>query len=223
MMFASVIGDFTEWLEGVASNWWFLFVIFGVALLDSVIPIVPSETTVILGGIAAGVSPELLLVILAGASGAFIGDNLAYEIGYRFSDRVTRYASNRPKFAKRLVWAQVQIRLRGGPLLITARFIPGGRTALTITSGVTRQPRRWFAGWIAIAAVIWASYAALLGALGKETFKDNHTAAFLLAFGTAIGVTLVIELVRHFRNRGNESNEALVVVTRETAEVVTSE
>ena len=48
MIFASVIGDFTEWLDDVASNWWFLFVIFGVALLDSVIPIVPSETTVIL-------------------------------------------------------------------------------------------------------------------------------------------------------------------------------
>jgi membrane protein DedA with SNARE-associated domain len=223
MMFASVIGDFTEWLDDVASNWWFLFVIFGVALLDSVIPVVPSETTVILGGIAAGISPDLLLVILAGACGAFIGDNLAYEIGYRFSDRVTHYASTRPKFAKRLVWAQTQIRLRGGPLLITARFIPGGRSALTITSGVTRQPRRWFAGWIAVAAVIWATYAALLGALGKETFKDNHTAAFLLAFGTAVSVTILIEIVRHFRNRGKAPFAVVDDDTRTPAEVASGE
>jgi len=205
MLLANIITDLTEWLEDISAEWWFLLVILGVALLDSVIPIVPSETTVILGGIAAGISPELLLVILAGASGAFLGDNLAYEIGYRFSDRVTRYASTRPKFAKRIEWARVQIRLRGGPLLITARFIPGGRTALTITSGITRQPRGWFARWIAIAAVIWASYAALLGAIGKETFKENHTAAFLLAFGTAVSVTIFIEIIRHFRTKGKET------------------
>jgi len=203
MVFASVISDLTEWLDDVASNWWFLFVIFAIALADSVIPIVPSETTVILGGIAAGMSGRLALVVVAGALGAFLGDNMAYEIGNRFSARVQRFASLRPKFAARLEWARRQIRVRGGPLLITARFVPGGRTALTITSGITKQPRRWFAGWIAIAAVIWATYAALLGAIGKETFKDNHTAAFLLAFGAAISVTVVIEVVRHLRNRGS--------------------
>lgn len=209
MVFASVISDLTEWLDDVASNWWFLFVIFGIALLDSVIPVVPSETTVILGGVAAGMSGRLPLVILAGALGAFLGDNMAYEIGHRFSDRVQRFAERRPKFAARLEWARGQIRTRGGPLLITARFIPGGRTALTLTSGVTRQPRRWFAGWIAIAAIIWAAYAALLGAIGKETFKENHTAAFLVAFGSAIGVTILIEVVRHFRSRGKETAPAV--------------
>ena len=211
MVFASVISDFTEWLDDVASNWWFLFVIFAIALLDSVIPVVPSETTVILGGIAAGLSGRLVLVIVAGALGAFLGDNMAYEIGARFSDRVQRFAARRPKFGERLEWARNQIRTRGGPLLITARFIPGGRTALTITSGVTRQPRRWFAGWIAAAAIIWATYAALLGALGKETFKDNHTAAFLVAFGAAIGVTVIIEVVRHVRSRGKETGAPAVV------------
>lgn len=211
MVFASVISDLTEWLDDVASNWWFLFVIFVIALLDSVVPVVPSETTVILGGVAAGMSGRLPLVILAGALGAFLGDNLAYEIGSRFSARVQRYAQRRPKFAARLDWARTQIRTRGGPLLITARFIPGGRTALTITSGVTRQPRRWFGGWIAAAAIIWASYAALLGAIGKETFKDNHTAAFLVAFGAAISITVLIEVIRHVRNRGREAGPPVVV------------
>lgn len=211
MVFASVISDLTEWLDDVADNWWFLFVIFGIALLDSVIPVVPSETTVIIGGVAAGLSGQLVLVIIAGALGAFLGDNMAYEIGHRFSDRVNRFAARRPKFGARLDWAGVQIRTRGGPLLITARFIPCGRTALTITSGVTNQPRKWFAAWIAVAAVIWASYAALLGAIGKETFKDNHTAAFLVAFGAAISVTIIIEVVRHFRNRGKETAPPVVV------------
>ena len=84
-------------------------------------------------------------------------------------------------------------------MLITARFIPGGRTVLTLSCGITHQPRRWFMFWIAVAAVIWASYAALLGYFGGKTFEDDHTKAFLVAFGGAIAVTIVIEVVRHFR------------------------
>jgi membrane protein DedA with SNARE-associated domain len=107
-------------------------------------------------------------------------------------------AATRPKQQQRLDWAEQQIRVRGGPLLITARFIPGGRTALTISCGVTRQPRRWFMGWIAVATTIWATYAALLGYVGGKAFEDDHTRAFLVAFGAAIAATVLIEVVRHF-------------------------
>jgi membrane-associated protein len=199
---ASVITDFTDWLEDISGQWWFLIVIFAVAFLDSVIPIVPSETTVIIGGVAAGLGEQSLpLVIVCGALGAFLGDNAAYEIGRRFNPRIEAYAQRKPKTAARLRWADEQIRKRGGLLLVTARFIPGGRTALTITSGVTHQPRAWFMFWVAIAVSIWATYAALLGYVGGKAFEDNHTIAFLVAFGTALAVTVVIEIVRHLLDR----------------------
>ena len=63
-----------------------------------------------------------------------------------------------------------------------------------MTCGLTRQPlvvRRW----VAVAAVIWASYAAGLGAIFGNRFKDNHTVAFLLAFGAALSITIIIEVV----------------------------
>ena len=56
-------------------------------------------------------------------------------------------------------------------------------------------------GWVAIAAVIWATYAAGLGAIFGQTFSDDHTVAFLLAFGAALSVTIIIEVVRHVRGR----------------------
>ena len=199
-LFANIFTDLTDWLSDFSANWWFLLIIATVALLDSVIPIVPGETMVIIGGVAAGSGDQrLLLVIAAGAGGAFIGDNMAYEIGYRMSGYIQRQADQRPKWHSRLEWAAEQIRYRGGMLLITARFIPGGRTALTVSSGVTHQPRRWFIGWVAAATIIWATYAALLGYLGGKAFEDNHTLAFVVAFSAAIGATLLIELVRHLR------------------------
>ncbi|NNE10704.1 MAG: DedA family protein [Ilumatobacter sp.] len=201
-LLANVITDTTDWLADFSANWWFLAIIFVIAFFDSVVPIVPSETMVIIGGVAAGQGEHFLLtVIAAGAVGAFLGDNTAYLIGSRMSGFIQRRADKRPTLQRRLDWARLQIRLRGGLLLVTARFIPGGRTALTVTSGITHQDKRWFMGWVALAVSIWATYAALLGFVGGKAFEDNHTLAFLVAFGAAIGITLLIELVRHLRNR----------------------
>lgn len=197
---ANVLTDASEWLEDFSSRWYFLVIIFVVAYLDSVIPIVPSETMVIVGGVAAGAGEQsLLLVIACGAVGAGLGDNTAYLIGARLSGVIERRAERSPKLGRRLEWANEQIAFRGGPLLVTARFIPGGRTALTLSCGITHQPKKWFVGWIAIAVTIWATYAAVLGYVFGDTF--DHTTALILAFVTALAVNGLIELIRHLRAR----------------------
>ena len=158
---------------------------------------------VIIGGVAAGQGEQsLLLVIAAGASGAFLGDNTAYMIGSGLSGFIERRAAKRAKWQARLDWAAQQIRLRGGLLLITARFIPGGRSVLTISSGITHQPRLWFMGWIAAGRRRSGQrYAAGLGYFGGKAFEDDHTKAFLVAFSLSIVVTIVVEVVRHIRAR----------------------
>jgi membrane protein DedA with SNARE-associated domain len=123
-------------------------------------------------------------------------------LGRRFSDRVNVWADRSLKRRARLDAAGRQIKIRGGMLLITARFVPGGRTILTVSSGLTGQPWRWFALWVVTATTIWASYAASLGFFFGQAFEDNHTLAFWLAFGAALTITAVVELVRWLRHRG---------------------
>ena len=196
-----IVSQLTNWLVDTSSANWFIAVIFIIALLDSVVPVVPSETTVIIGGVAAGAGDQnLLLVIVAGAVGAFIGDNLAYAIGRSFHGPIARRAERKPSTRRRLDWAANQVRERGGLLLVTARFIPGGRTALTISCGLTQQPHGWFVKWVALAVTIWATYAAVLGAIFGRALQDNHTAAFLIAFVTALAINIVIELIRKRRS-----------------------
>ena len=200
----SFISDITDKLAEWSMNWWFLAVIGVIALLDSLFPIVPSETAVILGGVAVStkIAPyNLLAVIGVAAGGAFVGDNLAYTVGRRFATRLERRAARKPKFGARLHWAERQLKQRGGLLLITARFIPGGRTLLTLASGATRQRRSWFMAWILIAVLIWATFSAGLAYLVGKPFEDNHAAAFWVAFGTALAINVLIEVVRHRRNR----------------------
>jgi len=200
VLLANVLTDASAWLEDFSSRWYFLLIIFVIAYLDSVIPIVPSETMVIVGGVAAGVGEQRLsFVIIAGAVGAALGDNTAYFLGARLSRFISRRAERSMKLAHRLEWAAQQIAMRGGPLLVTARFIPGGRTALTVSCGVTHQPKRWFVGWVVAAVTIWATYAAVLGFVFGDTF--DHTTALILAFVTALGVNGLIEVIRHVRAR----------------------
>ena len=137
-----------ELITELSRDPWFLAILFAVALLDSVIPIVPSEFAMIAGGVAAGAGTlindrpvlSIVLVILAGASGAFVGDSMAYWIGNRSDKLLKRWFFRGETGEKRLFATGEQIRKRGGLLLITARFIPGGRTAMTFSCGLTAQP-----------------------------------------------------------------------------------
>ena len=85
-------------------------------------------------------------------------------------------------------------------MLIVARFIPGGRTATTFTAGLVRFSwHRRFAPYIALAAVLWASYAVLLGYIGGKTFRNQPIYAVVLAFGIAALITVGVELLRRLR------------------------
>jgi len=200
------LNELTEWLGEISGRWWFVLVIFVIALLDSVVPVVPSETTVIIGGIAAGQGDQLLaLVICMGALGAFAGDTIAYTLGTRFRPRVVQILGRKHGDGEaKLSAAAAQIDKRGGLLLITARFIPGGRTLMTLSCGATNRPyKSWFLPWDLLAATLWASYAAIIGNFFGAQFEDDHSTAFWLAFATALGITALIELVRWLRHRNN--------------------
>jgi len=206
-MFA-ILDSFFEWLKESSSSPWFYLVIFTIAVLDSVLPIVPSETLVIIGGVTAGTGELSIAVVVAcAAAGAFVGDNLSYFLGREASDWVVKRRTRTEKGAKQLANIVEQIHERGGLLLITARFIPGGRTLLTLSCGVTRQPRRWFIGWAIAAASIWSLYASLLGFIGGKSFADNHTKAFLIAFTSAFSITVLIEVIRAILHRVKPKNK----------------
>jgi membrane-associated protein len=193
-----VFHEFTQ-LVADASGWAYL-IIFLFAFLDALVPIVPSETAVITAGVvAASGDLSLGLIIPAAAAGAFLGDNTAYLIGRRFGGRATERFFSGEKAKQRLGWAEEQLRERGGELIVIARFIPGGRPAVTLSAGTLRYPWRRFVVFDAAAALVWASYAALLGYYGGRTFESFWGLA--LALTTAFAIAGGVELFRWVQRR----------------------
>jgi membrane protein DedA with SNARE-associated domain len=172
-----------------------------VAALDVIFPLVPSETSVILAGVLASTGDLMLFaVILVAAGGAILGDNTAYWIGRLAGERlVSRFFGGERR--KRIDWAERQIAERGGYFIVVGRFIPGGRTAVTLACGFLEMRWRRFIAFDVAAGLMWASYAALLGYFGGKAFEEQPWKGFIVAFVVALAITGAIELYRWVKKR----------------------
>ena len=211
-----MLADFIGLLEGLTASPWFLPLVFLIALADAIFPLVPSETAVIVGGVAAGFGQiNVWSVILAAALGAIAGDSLAYQLGQRTGDFLRRRSPDRS--LRRFRWAQRALQNRAGLFIVSARFIPGGRTAVTFASGVTRLRLSRFTGFVVLAGIVWAAYGTLLGFVFGRRFQEDHTQAFLFAFGSALILVGLAELTRWVLSRrqdarsDSESSESINV------------
>jgi membrane protein DedA with SNARE-associated domain len=193
-----VFESLTEQVSG--SPWTYAF-LFAIAALDVVFPIVPSETSVILAGVLASTG-DLILVLVIGlaAAGAVLGDNTSYWIGRTLGHRIVeRFFKGERR--KRVDWAEEQVNERGGYLIVVGRFIPGGRTVITLACGLLEMRWRRFIAFDVAAGLVWASYAALLGYFGGRTFEESPLKGFLVAFAIALAVTAAIEAYRYLKKR----------------------
>ncbi|MGH3390860.1 MAG: DedA family protein [Actinomadura sp.] len=190
-------------VEGVVTTPWVYLVLFGIAALDGFFPVVPSETLVIALGVFAAATgdPHVVLVILVAALGALTGDHISYAIGRTSGGRI--FTRLRPDGRARKAYDRVGRMLaeRGGLVLVVARYIPGGRTAATLTTGATGFPRRSFTRYAVLAAATWAVYSAGIGYLGGAAFEHEPLKGLALGLGLAFSVTVVHEVVRHVRHR----------------------
>jgi membrane-associated protein len=176
---------------------------------DALIPVVPSETAVIALGVATAGStdPRAAVLVALAASGAFLGDNAAYLLGRRLGPAAARRIFAGERGARRRGWAERSLHRFGARIIIGCRFIPGGRTAITLTCGLVGYPRRRFVAATACAAVIWASYAFFIGRLGGKAFEGRPWAGLLLALALTVVISVVIEAVRRapaWRRRNDE-------------------
>ncbi|WP_419996795.1 DedA family protein [Streptomyces boninensis] len=209
-------------VEGVVTTPWVYLALYAIAALDGFFPVVPSETLVITLGVFAAATgdPSLVLVIVVGALGALTGDHISYFIGRRAGPRL--FARLKPGGRTARAYERVGRMLaeRGGLVLIAARYIPGGRTAATLTTGATGFPRRSFTRYAIVAAVSWAVYSAVLGYLGGRAFEEKPLYGVALGLGMAFGITVLHEGVRavRMRRRAARARDGAAVDTDRTPE-----
>ena len=192
----------TDLVEGAMGSPWVYLALLAFAAIDAFFPIVPSESLVISAGVyAASGEPNLAGVIVVAALGAFAGDHVSYMIGRTAGGRVIRGAKGGSRKAAALERGGKLLRDRGGTIIVVCRYIPGARTAITLSAGALRYPLRSFSLFDGMAALSWATYSALVGYVGGSAFEDDPFKGLALGLGIALTVTLMVEIVRHLRRR----------------------
>jgi membrane-associated protein len=191
---------FSSIVDAVSGSNWSYLIVFVIAMLDAFFPIVPSESLVITAGVfAAAGEPSLPLVIVAAAAGAFAGDHVAYLLGRTAGGRLADDAGQGSRKRKAFAWAGRILDDRGGLIVVVCRYIPGARTAITMTAGAVRYPLRRFSFFDGIAALSWGAYSALVGFVGGAAFEDDPFKGLALGLGLALAVTAAVEGARHLR------------------------
>ncbi len=190
-----------EWLENaIGGEIWTYPAIVAAVAFDSLLPVAPGETVMITAGVLAA-DGELhpLLVIAAGMAGSLLGDNTSYGLGASLGRRAERRLFSSERGRDRLAWARRQLRERGAAIIVIARFVPGGRTATTFSAGALGMPWRRFLTADAVAAGLWATYMAMLGYFGGNTFENDLWKPILAAGLVAAAVAGGAEVLRRLR------------------------
>ena len=185
-------GD-VDLITAVAGSGLVYLVVFGLCVLDGLVPPIPSETAiVVLAALSASTGrPSLLLLGLVAASGAALGDNLAYAVGAKVG--VTRFAwMRRPRIARSIEGARRQLRRRPAAVLLIGRYVPVGRVVVNMTAGATGLPRRHFIPLSAIGGTCWAGYMIGLGVLAAACVRDHPLLGMGagIVFSTVLGVAI---------------------------------
>jgi membrane-associated protein len=196
----------TEWFDSltglVTDSPLTYLVILALAAIDAFFPVVPAETIVTAAAVLAGQGQlNIVWVMIAAGLGAFIGDNISYWIG-RLAGRpiVERVLRGN---VERLEGVERQFEKRGGIFIIVGRFVPGGRTMISVSAGIIHYSWPKFLLFDAIAAVIWAVQASIPGYIGGALIQDKPWLAMIIGFALSAAVALSMAGGQHWWERRN--------------------
>ena len=172
--------------------------------------VIPGEIGVLLGGVLANQHKlPLWAVLIAGISGAIIGDSIGYEVGKRFGDKLLRKIPNRILKQEHLDRAEESVRHNGGKAVFVGRFTAALRVLVPGFSGMSHIPYGKFLAWNAAGGALWAGAFVILGyVVGSQYQRVAHNATL---FGLGLLVLVVVVIVAkklHSRQKAKAGSSA---------------
>ena len=152
--------------------------IFLLMALENIIPPIPSEVIMGLGGMAVARGDMALVpLVLVGTAGTTAGNYFWYWLGrYIGYDRLRPFVDRHGRWLT-LDWPAVE-RLHafflkhGGWVIFVFRFMPAFRTIISLPAGMTRMPLPRFLLWTFAGSTIWNTALALAGVWFGSSFRE---------------------------------------------------
>lgn len=134
--------------------------------------IVPGETMVILGGVAAHAGRvTLAVVILLAVSGAVLGDQLGYLVGRRYGPALVARLPVGSRRAGHVAAGLDLLRIRGVYAVGLGRWVATLRSVVPSIAGMSGMGRRSFTVANVLGGSAWAASVATAGYLAGASFR----------------------------------------------------
>lgn len=148
------------------------------------------------------IDTPIWVVALLLAAAAILGNAVGYWIGYKVGPKLFNKPDSR-FFRKEYVDKTHQFFERYGPrAIVLARFVPIVRTFITAMAGVGRMDFKQYMIYSAIGGLLWGAGVTYLGyLLGNVPFVKDHIELILLAVVFVSVIPIMIEYVRHRREK----------------------
>ncbi len=194
----------SAWTDGSGLGYPLLF---GLVLLGSIVPVVPTGAVV---GAAAAVATttdnlSLPLVVLVAAVAALAGDLVTFAVCRFGGPSAVRWIS-RGQHTERIEEVRDQFRRHGWQIIVVGRLLPAGRIPVLLAAGALAYPWRRLVPAATVAALLWAIAYAALGVLSGGIF-DSPLLATLLATLLILLVGAVLNLIGNRRRKATASSE----------------
>jgi len=179
-----------------------LLTLFGVVAFGAIVPVVPTGAAVSAAAVLAGADHpvEIVLVVVAGAGGAYVGDLVTYAVlrlaGESLATRVGWLNRDDPRGASQRLRARIERHeLR---TLLLSRLVPGGRVPVLLAAALGGYPWIRFATTAVAAAGLWSLVYTLIGVIGNSVFPDT-TSALVMVVAAALVVTTGLRMLQRHR------------------------
>jgi membrane protein DedA with SNARE-associated domain len=130
-------------------------------LVETIVPVIPSELVMASAGIAvAQGTMSLWPLVLASAAGATLGNLFWYTLGHRLGyERLKPLIERRGRWLT-LEWPDVEqgtrfLRRHGHWVVCVMRVSPVGRTIISLPAGLVHIPRWKFLGFTFVGTAVW--------------------------------------------------------------------
>jgi membrane-associated protein len=154
--------------------------------------VVPGETAVLAGGVAAHAgSLPLWAVILAAVGGAALGDQVGYALGRRYGPRLLHRLPRRMRAAGSLERALSLVRRRGAVAVVLGRWAAALRALVPGVAGMSGVSRGRFTLANLAGGALWAAGVAVAGYLAGASYTVLER-WFGLGGETLLGAAVVL-------------------------------
>jgi len=179
-------------------------VLFGLVLLGSVVPVVPTGAVVGAAAAFAVTTSELSLplVIVLSTLAALAGDLITFAICRFGGPSALRWVA-RGQHTERIDEVREQFRRHGWQIIVAGRLLPAGRIPVLLAAGALAYPWRRLIPASTLGCLVWALAYALLGVVSGGVF-DSPLVATLLATLLILAISAAVNLAAARRRRAKE-------------------